>query len=32
MEGLIFGRTFGLKGDLCTPKYSAFGGETNNNI
>ena len=24
-EGLIFGRTFGLKGDLCMPKNSAFG-------
>ena len=23
-EGLIFGRTFGLKGDLCMPKNSAF--------
>ena len=25
MKGLIFRRTFGLKGDLCIPKNSAFG-------
>ena len=25
MEGLIFGRTFGLKGALCIPKNSALG-------
>ena len=24
MEGLIIGMTFGLKGDLCMPKNSAF--------
>ena len=27
-EGFIFGRAFGLKGDLCMPKNSAFGAQS----
>ena len=31
-ERLIFGRTFGLKGDLCMPKIVAFGIQSERQI